>query len=223
MAVPLRIVVGEDSYLVREGILHSLARTSRVEVVAAEGDADAVRSAVERLLPDVLLTDIRMPPTGTDEGIRLAADLSVSHPRIGVVLLSEHAQPAYATALFLESSRRAYLLKDRIASHDTVVEAIEAVARGVPMLDPEVVVMTLRGPADPDDPLAALTEREREVLALVAEGRSNRAVGERLSITERAVERHINAIFSKLELVDSPHENRRVVAALLYARTQAGV
>lgn len=221
MSRPLRIVIGEDSYLVREGIVHSLERDPRVEVVAAEGDADAVRRAVERLHPDVVVTDIRMPPTGTDEGVRLARELAASHPSVGVVVLSEHAEPAYATELFTDNSRRAYLLKDRVASREMLIEAIEAVARGVPMLDADIVMLTLQAPAGPDVGLASLTEREREVLAVVAEGRSNRAIGEQLSITERAVERHINAIFAKLELVDARHENRRVVAALMYAREQA--
>jgi DNA-binding NarL/FixJ family response regulator len=160
-----------------------------------------------------------MPPTKTDEGIALATSLGKSHPEIGVVVLSEHAQVTYATELFADgSSRRAYLLKDRIVDQDVLVDAIEAVAHGTPMLDPRIVTLIIGG--KPDRGLGSLTPREHEVLALLAEGRSNQSIAEELFLTRRAVERHINAIFAKLELLDSESLNRRVMAALLYARSR---
>jgi DNA-binding NarL/FixJ family response regulator len=220
VVTPLRVVVGEDSFLVREGIVGSLAQDPRVEVVAAEADPSAISAAIERLQPDVVITDIRMPPTKTDEGIRLAQELATTHPALGVVVLSEFAQIAYATALFSAGSgRRAYLLKDRIAETEVLVEAIEAVSRGTPMLDSSIVGLIVDASGPRSNGLERLTPREKEVLELVAEGRSNAAIAAELVLTRRAVERHINSIFSKLRLDDTEHVNRRVLAALLWARS----
>ena len=223
MSKRLRVAVGEDSFLVREGIVQALADAPSIDVVAAEPDLDALRAAIDRLSPDVVITDIRMPPTKTDEGIRLATELQSTHPSVGVVVLSQHASPSYATTLFADgASQRAYLLKDRVADPGHLVEAIESVAHGRPMLDAKIVELLL-GVADQRRAgLEDLTPRELDVIALVAAGRSNDAIAEELVVTRRAVERHINGIFAKLGLDESHGVNRRVVAALLYARSSLG-
>jgi DNA-binding NarL/FixJ family response regulator len=223
MSKRLRVAVGEDSFLVREGIVQALADAPSIDVVAAEPDLDTLRAAIDRLSPDVVITDIRMPPTKTDEGIRLATELQSTHPSVGVVVLSQHANPSYATTLFADgASQRAYLLKDRIADPGHLVEAVESVAQGRPMLDAKIVELLL-GVADQRRPgLEDLTPRELDVIALVAAGRSNDAIAAELVVTRRAVERHINAIFAKLGLDESHGVNRRVVAALLYARSSLG-
>jgi DNA-binding NarL/FixJ family response regulator len=221
MAAVIRVVVGEDSYLVREGIVQSLATGGHIEVVGAESDYDSLVETVERTDPDVVVSDIRMPPTGTDEGIRLATELGRSKPQVGVVVLSEHAQLTYATELFAANgARRAYILKDRIADPDFLVEVVESVAHSRPMLDPTIVGMLVDSALSPGSGVAGLSGREREVLGMVAEGASNSAIAEKLSITVRAVERHINAIFAKLDLHETDAVNRRVLAALMYVRSQ---
>jgi DNA-binding NarL/FixJ family response regulator len=219
----LRVAVGEDSFLVREGIVRALADAPSIDVVAAESDLDTLRAAIDRLSPDVVITDIGMPPTKTDEGIRLAKELQSTHPSIAVVVLSQHANPSYATALFGDgASQRAYLLKDRIAEPADLVDAVQSVAHGRPMLDAKVVELLL-GIADRHQPgLDDLTPRELDVIALVGAGRSNDAIAQELVVTRRAVERHVNAIFAKLGLDKSPGVNRRVLAALLYARSALG-
>ena len=168
--------------------------------------------------PDAVVTDIRMPPTHTDEGIRLARDLAASHPQIAVVVLSQHAEPSYALALFEQGAgRRAYLLKERLAEPGELVRALETVTAGGSLVDPGVIHGLVSAHVQQERPtLAALTPRGREILALIAEGASNSAIAERLVITKRAVERHINAIFQKLELEDSADVSRRVKAALVY-------
>ena len=217
----LRVLVGEDSFLVREGLVRALQDDPRVDVVGSEGDAPSLLAAVEELRPDVVVTDIRMPPTKTDEGIAFATALAQTHPEIGVVVLSEHAQIGYATQLFADgSSGRAYLLKDRIVDEEVLIDAIDAVAHGTPMVDPRVVSLMISANQHPRTGLGSLTEREQQVLELVARGQSNASIAEELALTRRAVERHINMIFSKLELVESESVNRRVVAALLYARSR---
>jgi DNA-binding NarL/FixJ family response regulator len=221
---PLRVAVGEDAFLVREGIVRMLEEDERVRVVAAEGDLDALRAAVERASPDVVLTDIRMPPTRTDEGIALAAELAETYPEVGVVILSQHAQVGYATTLFAHhSARRAYILKERIADRAFLVDAIEAVMQERPMVDPRIVDLLIKAQQGAQGDLASLTARELEVLALIAEGRSNGAIARQLVITRRAVERHINTIFAKLGLEDSEAVNRRVLATLLFVRASAAV
>jgi DNA-binding NarL/FixJ family response regulator len=217
--LPLTAVVGEDSYLVQTGLV-SVLEGGGIEVRATAVDLDSLRAAVARELPDVVVTDIRMPPTSTDEGVRLARELGESHPEIGVVVLSQHALAAYASEIFESGNpRRAYLLKERLASPDYLLAAIRAVVDGRPQLDP-LVVSLLAGIGGVDNRLDRLTPREHEVLGLVADGLSNSAIAAQLFLTTRAVERHINSIFAKLELTDQQATNRRVLAALAYTRGQ---
>ena len=220
----IRVVLGEDSYLAREGISRVLEGDDDVEVVAACGDFDSLRAAVEELEPDVVLTDIRMPPTNTDEGIRLASELRTTHPDVGVVVLSQHAEPLYATTLLAESSDgRAYLLKDRVSDRSELSRALREVAEGRSVIDARIVDGLLVAQRRRENTrLDTLTPREQEILALIAEGWSNAAVSERLVITKRSVERHINSIFLKLDLGDSASVSRRVRAALLYLAGQGG-
>jgi DNA-binding NarL/FixJ family response regulator len=216
--VPVRVVLGEDNLLAREGITRILEGTDDIELLAACGDLDTLREAVEQHHPDVVLTDIRMPPTNTDEGIRLAGELRTSHPEMGVVILSQHATPLYAMALFEEGSdRRAYLLKERLREPGELGRALREVADGGALVDPRVVDELLTNRAHRRDTnLDQLTPREREILAQIAEGKSNSAIAGELMITKRAVERHINSIFFKLDLGESEDVNRRVRAALVY-------
>jgi DNA-binding NarL/FixJ family response regulator len=191
-----------------------------IDVRATAADLDSLRAAVLRERPDVVITDIRMPPTSTDEGVRLARELAASHPEIAVVVLSQHALAAYASEIFESGNpRRAYLLKERLASPDYLLAAIRAVLEDRPQLDPQVVSL-LAGIGGVDNRVDRLTPREHEVLGLVADGLSNTAIAERLFLTTRAVERHINSIFAKLELTDQQATNRRVLAALAYTRGQ---
>jgi DNA-binding NarL/FixJ family response regulator len=218
----LRVVVGDDSYLVREGIVRALDESGRTEVVGACGDYDSLHETIEQTRPDVVVTDIRMPPTGTDEGIRLAAELSHTHPEIGVVVLSQHAQLAYARALFeVASTRRAYILKDRVADRSFLLDAVESVARERPMLDPQIAAMVLGPRVTPGYGIDSLSAGESQVLALVADGASNAAIAGKLDLTPRSVERRINGIFTKLDLHDDGAVNRRVLAALMYVRNDA--
>ncbi len=212
------MVVAEDSLLVREGIVGLLATTDDVEVTALCEDLPGLLAAVDADSPDVVLTDIRMPPTGTDEGIRAAATLRSERPEIGVVVLSQYAEPAYALAL-LEggSERRAYLLKERVSEPEQLLGAIREVAAGGSVVDPKVVeaLVAARGRAQ-ESPLDRLTPRETEVLAQIAQGKNNAAVAASLVLSERAVEKHINSLFSKLGLTEEPEVHRRVKAVLLY-------
>jgi DNA-binding NarL/FixJ family response regulator len=214
----VKLVLGEDNYLAREGITRVLEELPGVELVGSAGDLDALRDAVRRLRPDVVLTDIRMPPTSTDEGIRLARELRDTHPGTGVVVLSQHVEPLYALALFEHGSDgRAYLLKERLRDADELGRALQAVASGGSLVDPRVVdALLVQLDRRDDSPIGRLSPREREILALVAEGRSNSAIAESLVITKRAVERHINSIFAKLDLADSGDVSRRVKATLVY-------
>ncbi|MGN6170469.1 MAG: response regulator transcription factor [Solirubrobacteraceae bacterium] len=214
----IRVVLGEDSYLTREGITRVLAEEDDVEVVATCGDLDSLREAVDEAAPDVVLTDIRMPPTNTDEGIEFAAELRGTHPGLGVVVLSQYAEPVYAAQL-LEggSERRAYLLKDRVQDRGELSRALHEVADGRSVIDPRIVEELLAAQHRREhSQLDVLTNREQEILGLVAEGLSNQAISERLVITKRAVERHIHSIFWKLDLGNSEQISRRVSAALLY-------
>ena len=216
--MPIRIVIGEDSLIVREGVRQLLAIDPGVEVVAAVADADSLRDACARHEPDVVLTDIRMPPTNTDEGIRLASELRDAHPRIGVVVLSQFSDPLYAlTLLDRGSDGRAYLLKERVHNRAELMAAIRAVAEGGSMIDPKIVetLVTSRGRAE-RSPLNELTAREREVLSEIAQGKSNTAIADTLFLTKRAVEKHINSIFLKLGLADAEDVSKRVKAALMF-------
>jgi DNA-binding NarL/FixJ family response regulator len=215
--VTIRVVLAEDTYIVREGLRRVVESTPDLELVAVCTDLDSLREAVRLQKPDVLVTDIRMPPTGTDEGIRAAAELRKSSPRTGVVVLSQHRQPDYALALLADGSAgRAYLLKDRVADIDQLVNAIREVARGGSVIDPKVVEGLVEARARRPSPLDDLTPREREVLEHVAQGESNAGIARALFVTERAVEKHINSIFSKLELTEEEDVNRRVRAALVF-------
>ena len=220
----IRVVLGEDSYLAREGIRSVLEEEEELELVATCDDLDTLRAAVDETSPDVVLTDIRMPPTNTDEGIRLAQELRATHPDVGVVILSQHAEPLYATKL-LEggSDRRAYLLKDRVSDRSELSRALRHVADGGSVIDSRIVeTLLIVQRRRENSRLDTLTTREQEILALIAEGWSNEAIAARLVITKRAVERHINSIFWKLDLGDSRDVSRRVRATLLYLAGQVG-
>jgi DNA-binding NarL/FixJ family response regulator len=215
----IRVLLAEDSLIAMEGIAQVLADPEAgLDVVARSDDLGVLLDAVEHERPDVVVTDIRMPPTNTDEGIRAAAILREHHPEIGVVVLSNYAEPAYALALLETGSEgRAYLLKDRIHDRSQLVSAIRAVAAGGSMMDPKIVepLMQARTHAE-RSPLAELTPREREVLAHIAQGESNAAIAESLVLTKRAVEKHINSIFLKLNLAHTDDVSKRVKAALLF-------
>jgi DNA-binding NarL/FixJ family response regulator len=222
--VAVRVAVAEDNLLVREGICELLAREPDVEVVAAVGDLQSLERVIEAEQPDVVLTDIRMPPDGSDEGIRLAEKLRDSDPGIGVVVLSQHADPTYALALLDRGSdRRAYLLKDRLSNRAELLAAIRAVASGGSMIDPKIVegLVAARSRAA-RSPLNDLTPRELEVLREIAQGKSNAAIGDSLYLTKRAVEKHINSIFMKLGLADSEDVSKRVKATLLLLAEDSG-
>ena len=220
----LRVACGEDSYLAREGISRALEAEDGIEIVATCGDFESLRAAVGDTEPDVVLTDIRMPPTHTDEGIRLAEELRATHPAVGVVVLSQYAEPLYATKLLESGSDgRAYLLKERVNDRSELSRALREVAEGRSVVDARIVEALLQARRGREESgLDTLTSREQEILALIAEGWSNEAIASRLVITKRAVERHINSIFWKLELGDSADVSRRVKAALLYLAGQAG-
>jgi DNA-binding NarL/FixJ family response regulator len=216
--MPIRIVVAEDNALLRDGLVRLISSVPDFELVGSCGTYDDLCALVESALPDVVVTDIRMPPTGTDEGIRVAASLRRSHPDIAVLVLSQFASPAYAVALLAEGSeRRAYLLKDRVADVDELVSAIRAVAAGGAVIDPKVVEQIVGGSVRrTHSPLEHLTKREREIMGEMAQGKSNAAIASTLFLSERAVEKHINSIFSKLHLSEERDVNRRVTAVLMY-------
>jgi DNA-binding NarL/FixJ family response regulator len=220
----IRVVLGEDSYLASEGIARVLERATDLELVGTCGDLDGLQHAVVDLAPDVVLTDVRMPPTHSDEGIRFATGLHLSHPMIGVVVLTQHTDPAYAMALLEEGSdRRAYLLKQRITDGKLLAEVVRSVAEGGSYVDPAVVEALLKSTrAREQTQLGQLTPRELEILALIAEGRSNSSIAAELFLTKRAVERHINSIFLKLELGNAEDVSRRVKAALIYLMGEPG-
>jgi DNA-binding NarL/FixJ family response regulator len=219
------VVVGEDSLIVREGVTQLLTASPALEVVATCEDLDSLLDAVARERPDVVLTDIRMPPTKTDEGIRLAAELRDSHPRTGVVVLSQYSEPAYVLELLDRGSdRRGYLLKERIHDRGQLVSAIDTVARGGSVIDPKIVEVLVTAKARAErSPLGELTGREREVLSEIAEGKSNGAIAESLVLTKRAVEKHINSIFMKLGLaVAADDVSKRVKATLMFLAESGG-
>lgn len=215
--MPIRVVLAEDNFLLREGLVRMLNADADIEVVGRCGDLDGLLAAVEELSPDVVVTDIRMPPTGTDEGIRAATQLRATHPNVGVVVLSQYATPSYALALFADGSdRRAYLLKDRVSELDELVSAIRMVADGGSVVDPKIVEELVGArAARSSSPLKYLTQREREILAELATGKSNAAIAATMFLSERAVEKHSNAIFAKLGLNEEPDVNRRVKAVLV--------
>jgi DNA-binding NarL/FixJ family response regulator len=217
-AAPLRVVLAEDSYLVREALAHLLAGTPEVELVAVCENANELMAAVESEVPDVVLTDIRMPPALEDEGIVVANRLRETHPGMGVVVVSQYAMPQFALALLERGSDgRAYLLKERLSDRAQLVAALRAVAEGGSVVDAKVVESLIAARARADaSPVADLTPREREILSEIAQGKTNQAIAEQLFLTKRAVEKHINAIFVKLGLTNAEDFSRRVKAALIY-------
>ena len=219
----VRVVLAEDNYLVREGVRRLLEAQDGIEVVATCGDVEALHAAVEQHRPDVVLTDIRMPPTGTDEGIRASNTLRRTHPAVGVVVLSQHDDPDYALSLLEHgSARRAYLLKERVSDPAQLLHAIREVAAGRSVIDSKVVEALVAARArQARSPLDDLSAREREVLSEMAQGKNNAAIAVTLSLTVRAVEKHINAIFSKLGLGEEPDVDRRVKAVLLFLSDRA--
>jgi DNA-binding NarL/FixJ family response regulator len=213
----VRVVVADDSVLLREGIVR-LLEESGFDVVGQAGDAEDLVRKVAAHKPDVAVVDIRMPPTNTDDGLRAALEIRGRLPEIGVLVLSQYVEEGYALDLVGDSAGGVgYLLKDRVADVERFVDAVKRVAEGGSALDPEVVSQLL-GRARRDDPLEVLSPREREVLKLMAEGRSNAAIAEQLVITERAVEKHVTSIFGKLDLTPAPADHRRVLAVLTYLR-----
>lgn len=219
------IVIADDDLLVREGILSVLAAADDVEVLAACEDRDSLLAAIDRSPPDVVVTDIRMPPGFGDEGLEVARRLRHERPDLGVVVLSAHAEPAYALTLLEDGARgRAYLLKEHIARPDQLVGAINEVARGGSVIDPSVVETLVEDRARARRlPLAALSPRELQVLGEIAQGKSNAAIAASLFLTKRAVEKHVNAIFAKLALrAEDESVDRRVRAALLFLSDGSG-
>jgi DNA-binding NarL/FixJ family response regulator len=213
----MRVVVADDSVLLREGVVRLLEENG-FEVVGQAGDAEDLIRKVRAHKPDVAVVDIRMPPTNTDDGLRAALEIRAELPETGVLVLSQYVEEGYALDLVGESAGGVgYLLKDRVADVERFVDSVRRVADGGSALDPEVVSQ-LVGRARRDDPLAELTPREREVLELMAEGRSNNAIAEHMVVTERAVEKHVTSIFGKLGLAPAPEDHRRVLAVLAFLR-----
>jgi DNA-binding NarL/FixJ family response regulator len=210
--------LADDSFLMREAVHQVVEHQDDLEIVADCADGASLLEEVARTKPDVVVTDVRMPPSGDAEGIRVAQRLRQTDPGIGVVVLSHYAEPRYGLDLFADGAEgRAYLLKDRVADGRQLHSAIEVVARGGSMIDPEMVRMLLDSEErEQDSPLAGLTPREREVLAAMASGKSNAAIAEELVLTKRAVEKHVGAIFLKLGLPSEDVISRRVAAVLLY-------
>jgi len=216
--MPIRVVLADDSFIVREGVRELLQSVDELDLVATCDDLDSLQAAIDREHPDVVVTDIRMPPTNTDEGIRLAEALRSSAPSVGVVVLSQYADAEYALALLDKGAAgRAYLLKERVSDLDQLVNAIREVARGGSVVDAKVIEnLIAERSRNRRSALAELTLREREVLAAVAEGKNNAAIAQSLHLTDGAVEKHISSIFSKLELSEEPAIHRRVKATLIY-------
>jgi DNA-binding NarL/FixJ family response regulator len=216
--VSLRAVVADDNLLVREGVRALLSDQDDITVVSLAADHDELLAAVAASAPDVVVTDICMPPTLTDEGIRAALAIRRSNPATGVVVLSQYDEPSHAVALLQDGvAGRAYLLKERVAQPGQLAEAVRAVAAGGSVIDPRIVESMLTARSRPDaSPLRHLTSREREVLAEMATGANNATIADRLYVTVRAVERHINSIFAKLGLAEEGEVHRRVQAVLLY-------
>jgi DNA-binding NarL/FixJ family response regulator len=211
----LRVAIAEDTVLLREGIARLLEEAG-FEIVGQSSTADDLLLKVRSYHPDVAIIDIRMPPTHTDEGLRAAKTIRAEHPDVGVLVLSEYLEPAYAMEVISDNAEGVgYLLKQRVSELDDFASAVRRVAEGGSALDPAIVTQ-LVGRRRRDDPISNLTPREREVLELMAEGRSNQAIAERLVVTERAVEKHVTNIFGKLKLSATPEDHRRVLAVLAF-------
>jgi DNA-binding NarL/FixJ family response regulator len=215
----MRVIVGEDSVLFREGIVRVLDEAG-FEVVAQVGDAEELVQEVSAHKPDVAIVDIRMPPTETDDGLRAAIEIRRRLPETGVMVLSQYLEEGYALDLIADTAEgTGYLLKDRVGDVERFADSVRRVGAGGSALDPEVVAHVL-GRRRRDDPLAELTEREHEVLSLMAEGRSNQAIAEQLEVSERAVEKHVTRIFGKLRLTPAAEDHRRVLAVLAFLRSR---
>jgi DNA-binding NarL/FixJ family response regulator len=214
----IKIVLAEDNYLVREGVSRLLETEKELDLVASCEDLPSLLKAVDEHKPEVVVTDIRMPPTSTDEGIQASEILRESHPDVGVVVLSQYAEPEYALMLLEKgAARRAYLLKERVSEIDQIRDAIMEVAKGGSVIDPKVVEVLVAAKAKAkESPLERLTPRENEILSEMAQGKNNAAIAATLVLTERAVEKHINSIFSKLALSEEKDVHRRVKAVLMF-------
>jgi DNA-binding NarL/FixJ family response regulator len=214
----MRLVLADDSILLREGVARLLVEAG-FEVVGQAGDAEELLEQVKAHEPDVAIVDIRMPPD-TDGGLRAAHEIRARYPTVGVLVLSQYARPSYAFELLSDSAERVgYLLKDRVGDLAELADAVRRVGQGGSVLDPVVVSQLVGRPREDTDALHNLSEREREVLSLMAEGRSNQAIARLLFITDRTVEKHVKSIFTKLRLPESPDDHRRVLAVLAYLRT----
>ena len=212
----MRVVVADDAALLREGLSRLLAEAG-FDVVASAGDAETLLTLVDRLRPQVAIVDIRMPPSYTDEGLRAARRIRAEHPETGVLVLSQHVRATYALELFGSDARGVgYLLKDRVADVADLTTALRQVASGGSVLDPDVVTLLAGRTGRHAETLATLTDRETDVLRLMAQGRTNQAIGHRLGIAERTVEKHIAGIFTKLDVDTTPDDHRRVLAVLAY-------
>ena len=220
----IRVVLAEDSYIIREYLVVTLNASPEVDLAAVCCNAKELQTAIDTWSPDVVLTDIRMPPARADDGIRIAASLRESAPEVGVVVLSQYAEPAYALALLQGGTgQRAYLLKENVRKRGELIDAIERVAQGGSVIDPAIVDILIEARARADhSPLAELTPRERELLAEIATGKSNGAIAESLFLTKRAVEKHVNSIFSKLGLPDTQDVSPRVKATLIFLADESG-
>jgi DNA-binding NarL/FixJ family response regulator len=212
----VRVVIADDSLLLREGVSRLLVEAG-FEVVGQASDAEELLREVAQNEPDVAIVDIRMPPTHTDEGLQAARQLRRRYPALGVIVLSQYVRPSYAFELLADDARGVgYLLKDRVSDLRDLADAVERVGKGGSVLDPSVVAQLVGRRRQGHDPIDDLSDREREVLALMAEGRSNRAIAERLVITERTVEKHVRSILTKLRIPESQEDHRRVLAVLAY-------
>jgi DNA-binding NarL/FixJ family response regulator len=210
-------VLADDAVLLREGVA-SLLRAHDFDVVGQAGDGDELARLVAELAPDLAVVDIRMPPSHTDEGLRAALDIRSAHPEVAVLVLSQYLESDYPARLFANGAERlGYLLKDRVADPEDFVDALRRVAHGEPVMDPEVVARLVGRPRV-EGPIGTLSDREREVLALMAEGRSNQGIEQRLFLSPKTVEAHVRSIFTKLDLLPAPDDHRRVLAVLAYLR-----
>ena len=220
----IKVILAEDNYLVREGVSRLLETDKNIDLVAACEDLPSLLAAVKEKNPDVVVTDIRMPPTSSDEGLQASEFLRESHPDVGVVVLSQYAEPEYALTLLEKgASRRAYLLKERVSDLEQLTKAIREVAEGGSVIDPKVVeVLVAARTRAKESPLERLTPREREILSEMAQGNNNAAIAATLVLTERAVEKHINSIFSKLTLSEEKDVHRRVKAVLMFLGARGG-
>ena len=218
----MRLVVADDSLLLREGLVRLLEEAG-FAVVGQAGDADDLVRKVFAHKPDVAVIDVRMPPNNTDDGLRAALEIRQRCPGVGVLVLSAYVEETYAHELLADGAAGVgYLLKDRVAQLDRFTEAVRRVGEGGSVLDPEVVTQLLRSDRRKDDPLVELSPRELQTLALMAEGRSNLGIAEQLVVTDRAIEKHVRSIFTKLQLNPVPEDHRRVLAVLRYLRDNAG-